>query len=178
MTDLMWIDPGKSTGVALGRFSDDTPYELIRAWQIPGGVRGFTEWWYAHAGLHPEIRGCEKFTPRQNKGHNLTMAAVEPLRVEGWLVGEGYIEDYVEGTKQPVWQHPPAMYFSSPNRLPVEEKKKRMHAWLKATGELYVTGKTVGQKNADDARSAMAHSIAYMRGIRHMPTLRHYFKED
>lgn len=180
MTYLLWIDPGMSTGVALGRYSDTKPYELVKAWQIPGGLVGFRDFFRSGQLLEPDIGdesvvGCEKFTPRPNaKGGGLPLKVVEPMRIEGWLVGEEILPDYpVDGTPAPrEWQHPPAQYFAGGKDQP--EKKKRQHAWLKEH-DFYVTGSMLGQPNADDARSAIAHSIAFMRKLEHMPTLKEHF---
>lgn len=181
MSLLLWIDPGMSTGIALGTYSDDQPYTLEGTWQVGGGLRGLVEWWDSDAPGEVEMLylgeiGVEKFTPRPHAGGGgLTLKTVEPLRIEGWLVGNRLIEDYpLDGSSAPPqWQHPPLQYFAGGKT--VAEKKKRQHAWLKEHG-LYVTGKDVGQPNADDARSAIAHSIAFLRKF-HRPTQGHYFRE-
>ena len=114
---------------------------------------------------------CEKFTPRQA----LTLKSAEPLRIEGALVQMGIVPDYIQGEKNPQWQHPPAQYFCGGQSL--AEKKKRSRGFLKKH-DLHLTGKMVGCKDADDAISARLHAFAYMRRIKHMPTLRHYFGEE
>jgi len=40
---LVSIDPGMSTGVTVGTYSDTDPYTLLNAYQIEGGVEGFLE---------------------------------------------------------------------------------------------------------------------------------------
>ena len=57
VTYLLWIDPGMSTGVALGRYSDTKPYELVKAWQIPGGLVGFRDFFRSGQLLEPEDDG-------------------------------------------------------------------------------------------------------------------------
>lgn len=46
MTDqyVLSFDPGKSSGVALGRYSDTEPYTLVKAWQFRGGTAGLSRW--------------------------------------------------------------------------------------------------------------------------------------
>lgn len=186
MTYLLSIDPGLSTGVALGQFDHDDGYwepchyQLVKAWQFTGGAVGLADWFRSgelervgedHTSYDTEERIviCEKFTARQP----LTRKMEESLRGEGWLVGQHVLPDY--DVDPSVWPHPPAQYFAGGKDK--NEKKRRQHAWLKEKG-LYVTGKTLGQPNADDARSAIAHSIGWLRKREHMPTLKHYFKED
>lgn len=58
------------------------------------------------------------------------------------------------------------------------EKLKNRNAWLKEHKELgyYLTGKTVGCEDANDARSALSHCISYLRRKKHKPTI-DLFKE-
>lgn len=50
------------------------------------------------------------------------------------------------------------------------EKKRRAHRFLKDSG-FYVTGKDVGCKDANDARSAMLHGLSYLaQVVKHKPT--------
>jgi len=196
MTTLVVIDPGLSSGICVGEYSDTEPFRPTHAFQIEGGLTGFFdsfdriseiefnqfELWigkYGSDNLHrvdmedeDSVRFvCEKFTPRQS----LTLKSAEPLRIEGALVQMGIVPDYVQGGKNPQWQHPPAQYFCGGQTL--SEKKKRSREFLKKHG-LHLTGKMVGCKDADDAISARLHAFAYMRRIKHMPTLRHYFGEE
>lgn len=41
MKTLISIDPGKSTGIAVGTYSDTEPFKLTYVFQIEGGVEGF-----------------------------------------------------------------------------------------------------------------------------------------
>lgn len=228
MKTLITIDPGKSTGVAVGTYSDTEPYKLTHAFQIEGGVEGFVRMiqkvetsTFPHEyhldyllfddlrelkffgpdseleptrisfGLGEEVvRNCssypdcddecdrpayvktadiiaEKFTARgSGNAFSYRTDALEPLRVEGAMIAMGL---------DPVWQSPQSMYFMIPSGFK-GNKKSLMHKWLKEKG-LYVTGKDVGCKNADDARSAIAHAIVYLRNQKHKPTLEKYFRE-
>lgn len=177
MTYLLSVDPGWSTGVVLGTYDDDSPFEVEKVWQIPGGVEALARWYYqtfwpVYGGLHFESV-VEKFTPRPNGKFGLTLKSVEPLRCEGWLVGERVVEDYHTGSTE--WQQPGEQYFAG-GKTKVE-KKKRQHQWLKEH-DLYVTGKMVGAPDADDVRSTLAHALVKLRKQNHMPTLEHYFKES
>lgn len=207
---LISIDPGKSTGIAIGTYSDTEPYQLRHAFQIEGGVEGFVkrvdrsrdtdsfsdffmdlsisikhhsedwnEGFYAQEAFDSEVGEeqpefyqdityvAEKFTARgSGNAFAYRTDALEPLRVEGAMIALGI---------DPVWQSPQSMYFMIPSGFK-GNKKSLMHKWLKEKG-LYVTGKDVGCKNADDARSAIAHAIVYLRNQKHKPTLEKYFRE-
>lgn len=179
MTYLLSIDPGTSSGFALGYFSDDEPYRLVQAFQVTGGAVGLRDFLLSIAlysstehrpsyDVEPRVTICEKFTARQP----LTRKMEEALKAEGWLEAERRMPRHAD--KPSLWGDPAAQYFAGGKDK--AEKKKRQHAWLKEH-DLYVTGSMVGQPNADDARSAIAHAIAYLRRIDHRPTLEHYFPE-
>lgn len=168
----IWVDGGVSTGIALVSYSDTEPLRVEQVWQVGNGARGFLEW-RTNTDLDEHIRlitfYSEKFTPRQS----LTLAASTPLVIEGAMIALGLIPTYDEDPSR--YQHPAAQYFTGGTSL--ADKKKRSNAWLKEHG-FYFTGKDVGQKDADDARSAVRHAIAHARKTRHVPTLEHYFKGD
>lgn len=200
MKTLISIDPGQSSGIAIGTYSDTEPFKLTHAFQIEGGLLGLLDRVYfltdgdygegdfcglqvnpaGWNGLSPVLYStpqgeevvtiCEKFTPRQA----LSLAAAEPLRIEGYLVGTGVIPDYVQGKKNPLWMQPAEQYFTGGKDL--AEKKKRARLWRIEHG-LHLTGKMVGCADADDANSAIQHAVAWLRKNRHAATLDHYFKE-
>lgn len=199
MKTLISLDPGVSTGLIAGTYSDDTPFELTHAFQIEGGVEGFVknvrmlrgdygeygtlavgdlgltpspffDLWEENFDGDPEEVGTaivEKFNARgsANAGFSYTSKSLEPLRIEGALIAMGV----------PItWVQPPQQYF-----LPGKdkaEKKKRQHAWLKENG-YYIAPKDVGCSDADDARSATAHAISWLRRQKHRPTLDQFNSE-
>lgn len=185
MKTLISIDPGLSTGVICGTYSDDTPFELTHAFQMEGGVEGFCgkfpdiATWDLDLGYtcqecaQPDLYRAEevtvlveKFNARgsANAGFSYTSKSLEALRVEGALIAMGI----------PItWVQPPQQYF-----LPGKdkaEKKKRQHAWLKEN-DYYIAPKELGTKDADDARSALAHCISWLRKF-HKPT-QELFRKD
>ena len=212
MTALISIDPGMSSGIAVGTYSDTEPFQLTHVFQIEGGLKGFVknvryivhdygdygslfvsrEQFNLWDTLYPvcdcvsddcscplvvrEELGeviCEKFTPRPNGKGGLTLASVEPLRIEGHLVGSGIMPDYPDKA----WRQPSSQYFMCPTRgVTLPEKKKAANKWLRENG-FYFTGKDVGCKDADDARSATLHALSYLRKF-HRPTQEKYFKEE
>lgn len=194
MTDLVVIDPGISTGIVTGSYTDDTPFEVTGKYQVTGGLMGLRDFLYTSGVVtwelpqfvadqddffslaFPPIQTVvvEKFTPRaRDDGGGLTLKSVEPLRIEGYLVGEDYLPDFVEGAANPQWRQPGEQYFSGGTDL--ASRKKASQEWMKERG-LWTTGKEVGQPDADDVNSAMRHALGYMRDIMHLPTLKEYFK--
>lgn len=210
MKTLISIDPGLSTGLIIGTYSDTEPLRVTHAFQIEGGVEGFLknirvthgEDWnlhsygvmhlpgmksvelyryemYYHEGWDEceedhecpeEVRSknvtvlAEKFTARgsANAGFSYRTDALEPLRVEGAILALGI---------KPTWVSPQQQYFMGGDSK--SEKLKNRNAWFKEHKDLgyYITGKDVGYKDADDARSALAHCISFLRREKHLPTL-------
>lgn len=191
---LLSVDPGRSTGITLWEVPDDTHATMLGAWQFGGGLGGFMKWYQNHIDVDygevvgwlfhdAEIYGTislyevravvEKFTPLQNKGFGLTLDSVEPLRIEGALVAMGIVPDYEPSS--PHWQRPNEMFWVPGKNA--AEKRKRQVAWVKERfPELHLTGKSVNAPDADDARSAQWHALAYLRR-NHLPSARYYFPE-
>lgn len=108
----------------------------------------------------------EKFTARSTQGFSYTTASLEPLRGEGALIALGLMPDYSPGNK--VWRDPKYQYLVGGKDK--ADKKKRLHKFLKDSG-FYVTGGMLGAADADDARSAIGHGLAYIaRELKHRPT--------
>lgn len=163
MTTLLSIDPGMSTGVSVGVFSEQEPYRLSEVYQIEGGVQGFIPFLKDLELPENTVVIAEKFTARGSaNGFSYRTEALEPLRVEGAMLALGL---------EPVWCSPAQQYFAGGKG---GEAKKKSHAWLKSH-ELYISPKSVGCKDANDARSATLHAISYLRRIQHLPTIQHYF---
>lgn len=192
MPFLLSIDPGISSGLALLEYGDDLPATLTQAWQFPGGVQGLAMWFDENTvgsscssdntswelGLTSGVSLqsqygdqiiCERFTARATSGFSYTTASLEPLECQGYLKGQGLMPFEMADER---WRDPRLQYFAGGKDK--ADKKKRMHAWLKGHG-FYVAGKQLGTPDADDCRSAIAHGIAYLRGIEHGPTIKEYF---
>lgn len=186
MKTLISIDPGMSTGLVAGTYSDSEPFRVTHTFQIEGGVEGFftrvssSENGYGDRlirvrgglrGTSDSVFGdeailtvlAEKFTARgSGNGFSYRTGALEPLRVEGAILALGV---------NPEWVSPAQQYFMGGKSK--AEKLKARNAWLKDHKGLgyYTTGKDVGCKDADDARSALSHAIAWLRRQKHLPTL-------
>lgn len=187
MTYLLSIDPGLSSGLVLGEYTDDTPYKRLAYWQVAGGLSGFLEWYYEYWSLgEPWLLGipyerviapdfelkviAEKFVPLSGGGFSHTLKSTTPLVIEGAMIALGMIEDYAP--ESAAWQRADKQYFCGGKTK--AEKRKLSKQFLKDHG-LYLTGKDVGQPDAEDYCSSILHAFAYMRKIGHEPTLKHYF---
>lgn len=191
MTYILAIDPGLSSGIVLGKFSDTEAFERVAFWQVEGGLAGFLEWADRYWGYDHEdgyyylvepyvaegqlIVCAEKFTPLTNKGFSLTLDSVEPLRIEGALVALGLMPAEFPDAEHR-WQRPAMQYWTSGDS--VAEKRRKQKAYIKKVRpDWYVTGKSVGCKDAEDVWSAMFHAISHMRHLRHRPTLEALFPD-
>lgn len=192
MKTLISLDPGLSTGVICGTYSDTEPFRVTHAFQIEGGVEGVLggfstsyEWLGEDTLLFVHLPGlespievsdevtvlAEKFTARgsANAGFSYRTDALEPLKIEGAILALGV---------KPIWVSPQQQYFLGGESK--AGKLKNRNAWFKEHKDLgyYITGKDVGCKDANDARSALAHCISYLRREKHLPTLSLFRKEE
>lgn len=167
-----------STGITLGRYSTTEPYERLHAWQIEGGLPGFddfTRWfekWATHdfedTNIMKAVFICERFTPRRLL-RSYRSEELEPLRVEGFLMAKNYMPmDY----KQKVWRAPSYQVLVKGENA--AESKKFSNQLLK-DGGLWLTGKSVSQKDAHDAISSTKHALAYLKQQKHQPTIEKYW---
>lgn len=149
---MLSLDPGKQTGIALGSYGDDEPYELLNVWQVSGGLHGFIDWWRDQQRLLPTYLVCEKFVLR----NNAFVADTEPLLIEGALrvLWGGDIE----------WQLP------SDKSLVADTVLRENNLWH--------TGKQVGWKDAHDTNDAIIHALAYLKKNKHIPTLQKYWGKE
>ena len=169
MTDNKYVlsfDLGRSSGVALGKYSETEPYSLVQAWQFGNGCEGLIDWLHHKHVKQPYTAICEKYVPLSGKGFNQTLASVEALVAEGVLLAFGVMPFYPD----PRWRRPVEMYFVGGKDK--AEKRKRLKKFLKDTDN-YVFGKELGQPDNEDSVSAIAHGIAYVMKIEtHAPTFR------
>lgn len=172
MPHVVSIDPGMSTGVTLGDYDDATPYERLGFWQIEGGLPALRDWmkyhhyyndgWY-FGGFLPRVTVvCEKFVPLPAP-RSFKLAELEPIRIEG------VIEDRFGDTV--VWQRPAAMVLAG-GETPAERKRNSDDVLRR--GGLWLTGKSVGLKDANDVNASCKHALAYMNRIGHLPTIYKY----
>lgn len=167
---VMAIDPGKATGIAIGRYSDMMPMEVVSTNIVTNGVYGFAEWLhntndgkaiikkdcsynypedYDNLEYHLDVV-CENFNLR---GGNFT-PDLEPVRIEGVLI------DHFGSIMK--WQSPS-------HKSLVGDRFLKEH-------ELWQTGKDVGHEDGRDANDALLHLFAYVMRSKHNPTLEAYWR--
>lgn len=150
MSYTLAFDLGQMTGVVLGEYDYDA-WRLVDAWQFAGGAQALSDFvsrkpWVVNGSMVI----CEKFVLRRNN----FVADLEGVRGEGVLIHH-FGEDSI------VWQLRTAKA-NVPDQI------------LKDHG-LWMTGKRFGTKDARDANDCVLHSLAYMKSIKHEPTIKEYF---
>lgn len=154
MPFLVTVDPGESTGVALGSFGDDKPYTLIETWQPRGGAEGFRDFIEENGfnfGHADHVKVAELFVLRSAEKDG-RVPNIEPKKIEGLMLA---------------W-HWDVIY---------------QHRWMKANVKdqvlkdhgLWQTGKRFDHPDGRDANDAIVHALAYLKSKRHLPTLRKYW---
>jgi hypothetical protein len=149
-----------STGVVWGSAGALTPFVREGYKQITGGLDAFAPWFEDqfigeyYMGWRFDELVCEKFKTRPI-ARNYKLIELEPIRIEGWLSSYG-----------PTWQWPEQRSLTSDG---VKASEAVLHA-----KNLWLTGKDVGAKDADDVNAAQLHLLAYLRNIGHLPTIEAY----
>lgn len=170
MGDIVSVDPGWSTGVVVVSFTEDLPMTVRFVGQYPGGTRGITA---VVRQLHDEYPSAtwisEAFTVRPGS-RGMRLRDVEPLRIEGFLIGLGLMPD--RESKSDRWRQPQSRLFAG-GSTPAERQKNAIQ-FLRDHG-LHVTGRDVGQPDADDANSALLHALAFLKYQKHRPTINTFF---
>lgn len=149
---MLSIDPGGSTGIALGTFSETEPYALVETWQPRGGAVGFLEWavdtdWFAPL----DVIVAEQFILRSAEKDN-RVPNVEPIRIEGVMLALRWDVQYQSRTMKSM----------------VKDQVLKDHG-------LWQTGKKFGHTDGRDANDAIIHALAHLKNKRHLPSLRKYW---
>lgn len=135
------IDPGKRTGACLA-WADYRSVHIQGAYDIPGGVDGFLEWWQdqasSWAGVRPLAVICEDFVTREGK-HGIDHT---PERVIGALRAECRRLDI------PLIMRPPS------GRL------KQMPDWAMVA---LIEGLDLRGNRNRNAKEAVRHLLAYLK---------------
>lgn len=153
MTRVLAIDAGESTGLAVVDFTDNGPI-LRHLEQFAGDV---TQTMHRVAAI---IRAmdvgvvvAEQFNLRPGNQFVADLSTVYRNGALEYMLAVHFGMD-------PVWQ------------TPAQAKGLVSDTVLKRFGpEFWPTGKTVGQKDANDARDALRHAIRYgVEALQHLPT--------
>jgi hypothetical protein len=153
VTVLFGFDPGAVTGVVKGEYGRTEPWKIVEVWAVPGGAKGFEAWWRKHGPRTGNKVVREKFT--LNSGNPFT-ADLTPKEVEAVMdsLWDGELYEQARSDKHDFYD-----------------------ALLAAHG-LWYTGSQVDWTDGRDVNDAIIHSLEWMRRMRHLPTIREYFKED
>lgn len=170
----LWFDPGLSTGIVAGHFTDTDHWEPRGIWQVEGGFKGLDEWLAVNVWLIQQTQyvGCEKFIPRPIENGSHTLDSTYPLVLEGLLMARATMPVYPEGN----WQ--PASAQTLVRGKNAEESRKRTDDLVKKKG-LWLTGSDVDRADANDALSSLRHTLHFMtQTLRHGPTLTWLYEEE
>lgn len=154
MTRVLAIDAGESTGMAVVDFTETGP-ELVSLSQFIAGTTGTMRWL---AGIietyEVETVVAEQFNLRPGNKFLADLSTVYRNGALEYMLA-------VDFAMAPVWQ------------TPAQAKGLVSDKVLKRLGdEFWPTGRTVGQKDADDARDALRHAIYYaVTTLKHRPTI-------
>lgn len=166
MTYLLAIDPGKNTGIALGFYDDETPYELRERWQVHGGLDGFKHWWPRNEDhWYWADLVVEKFILDPS---NQFTADLTPVHIEGAL---SVLLDRTERTHRVAWQPrtDKSLLTGYPAGATSAQKQRARFDFLKRF-DLFEPG-----TDNDDSNDAITHALVYLKKQRHLPTLRKYW---
>lgn len=147
---IIAFDPGKVTGIATGEFSDTEPLVITGATIVPYDV--LVEGFEIMSENDYDYVVSEVFEVREGQSFKPNLLGV---RVEGML---DLIND-----RNVVWRSP-ALKSQVPDKI------------LQDSGE-WRTGRDVDWEDGRDANDAIIHLIGFVAfELRHVPTLRKYFK--
>jgi hypothetical protein len=141
MSNILCIDPGGTTGIAVFNISKNLKPELLKYQEVPNGTKGFINFYREN---QPQYNWdkivCESFTLRTGvKFPDLT-----PVYIIGAL--EALVKDGVEI----IFQSPSLKGLCNDDRLKLIDMHQR------------------GNGHANDA---IRHGIIYLRNTKHMPTI-------
>jgi hypothetical protein len=141
MSNILCIDPGGTSGIAIFSVSKDGQPELLRHLEVSNGTQGFINFYRQNEPLYRWDKiVCESFTLRVGvKFPDLT-----PVYIIGAL--EALVKDGVDI----IFQSPSLKGLCDDDRL----KFIQMH-----------------QRGSGHANDAIRHGIIYFRNTKHMPTI-------
>lgn len=176
---VLSIDPGLSTGIVLGHYTETEPYVRDAFWQVEEGLPGFKRWlkvhwdvlgywWFPEAaaetfGFPEPTVVVEQFVPLAS-ARAFKVEELEPIRIEGAI-------EALEIAA--VWQRAGAQVLAGGDTP--AQRKKASDDLLRRAG-LWTTGKMVNMPDSNDVNSAQKHGMHYMAfDLKHEPTMKAYF---
>lgn len=158
---VLSIDPGKATGIALGYYDDNHPYQFASGHLTQDGIIGFRNWWVDMIGdRFIEDPGTEIVVEGFVLRGNNFLPSLLGVEIIGFLKGVDYSDSIF-------WQSRTDKSFSRTNKKAADELLKAHDLWQ--------TGKAYNHKDGRDVNDAIIHAIAHMKKIGHQPSIAHYF---
>lgn len=168
MIRLVSIDPGMSTGLFVGEYSETEPLVKLDSYQIADGLPGLHLFLEDSGILDSKYRTVqvisERFTPRPMR-RAYKSEELEPLRIEGYLMAKGYMPyDY----KDIRWGRPERMVIAGGSTT--AQRKKNGDDKLREMG-LWTLPTEVGRADNFDVIASTKHAVGYLLQIMHQPTM-------
>lgn len=153
MTRVLAIDAGESTGVAVVDFTENGPELALLAQFIDNNVDTVCNIYDYIVETIPDKVVIEQFDLRPGNKFLADLSTVYRNGALEYMLA-------VDFAMEPVWQ------------TPAQAKGLVHDLVLKRFGpDFWPTGKTVGYKDANDARDALRHAIRYgVEVLEHLPT--------
>lgn len=177
MTLLLSVDPGKSTGIALGYYDAITPYLLLERWNVLGGLEGFIDWWDAahykdgplSGGMHEHQYDLVVEQFRLDSRNEFT-ADLAPVQIEGAIVaknGSTYCRPIV-------WQPrtDKAVLTGYPKDCVTKTQRQRHRFDFLERFGLFAAG-----SRNDDSNDAVCHALIFLKRAKHAPSLHAFWPQ-
>lgn len=154
MTRVLGIDAGDMTGIAVVDFVDNGPKVLYLAQMTTSVVDTTYSVRAAHNTYRSDVVVIEQFNLRPGNQFVANLSTVYRNGAIEYMLAADF-------ATEPVWQ------------TPAQAKGLVSDTVLKRFGpDFWPTGKTVGQKDANDARDALRHAVFYaVEVLKHRPTI-------
>lgn len=154
MTRVLAIDAGESTGLAVVDFTETGPELRYLSQFIAGVVETVFDIHDLIVDYQPVAVVAEQFDLRPGNKFLADLSTVYRNGALEYMLA-------VDFAMEPVWQ------------TPAQAKGLVSDTVLKRLGpDFWPTGKTVGQKDANDARDALRHAVFYaVEVLKHRPTI-------
>lgn len=155
MSSLWSFDFGETTGAALGFFGPNVAYDLRAAWEIPGGLDGFIDWW---------------------RSFDISVSTYDTVVAEKVALNPGEINLFVPDLTGVPIEGALAVLSPVPVVWQLRGIKSNVPDWILQEHELWQTGSELNHTDGRDANDAIIHALAYLHAMEHLPTLQKYFR--
>lgn len=164
MTYMLIVDPGANTGVALAYYDAITPFQIIKRFQVHGGLNGFLAWLdTGEIDVMVDEYVVEKFI----HDPNADAADLSGVPIEGVIAHLAHIEEVPV-----IWQtrSDKSGLIGYPESATTKAQRQRVRFDFLDRFGLFLPG-----TENDDAHDAIIHGIVNLKRRKHRPTLDFYF---